>query len=631
MPIVMLNRVFKLCLISGIVFVGILLLCSYRDKSSANIEKSMLNSSDTAVVKTMGKVVFAKTCSPCHSKPTDPKTPSFSALSRLEPEVILNALNNGKMKLAAISLTQSQRIAVAQFITNKKLTARKVSNDAYTTFSLPAKGSSPGDISGWGGNLEGTGFRTAAQAGITTANVKSLKLKWAFAFPNTGDVRCKPAIIGNWIIVGSQSADVYALNKFTGKIGWHLKVKTGIRSGMVVLRNAGAVTAYFADGATNVYAADVKTGKILWTTHAGLDLQSMNTGTVAVYGGTVFVPISSYEVVMAADSNYNCCTSSGAVAALDSKTGKPLWYHRLVPNATATTIKKRNRKPFYGPSGAPVWCSPTVDVKRGLLYIGSGENYTEPVTTSSDAIQAIDLKTGALVWNFQATGHDGWNIGCPTGVNCPGTEGRDLDFGMAPLLVNGADGKERLLAGQKSGVVYALDPQSGNLLWKTRIGKGGMLGGIHWGMAADGKKVYAANADNIVALNPDDTTVHASPGIYALDVISGKVVWATPSPRVEGKDSYLGANSAAPAVVPGIVFAGGLDGHIRAYSAGSGQIIWDYNTLREYNTVNGGTGKGGSIDSAPPVVSEGMLFVNSGYSLFGEKSGNVLLAFEVKK
>ena len=620
--------IFKFWVIAPMLFSSISV---FSVQGQQTTKAGKVGSVDTGAVKAEGKIIFAKTCSPCHSKPTDPKTPTVTMLSHMEPQVVLNALNNGKMKPQASALTEAQREAVAQFVTNKMLKATSLADAAYTRFSLPAKGSALYDESGWGGNPAGTGYRTAAQAGINLANVKSLKLKWSFAFPNTNEVRCKPAVVGNWVIAACQSGDVYALNRHSGKIGWHVKAKVAIRSGMTIVRAPGVVTAYFADGATNTYAIDVRTGKILWTTRAGVDQQAMNTGSVAYYGGKVFVPISSIEVAMVLDSNYNCCTSSGGVAALDSKTGKVLWYHRVVSEAAVTTNMKKNGKPFYGPSGAPVWCSPTIDVKRGLLYIGTGENYSEPVTVSSDAIQALDINTGALVWNFQATSNDAWNMACPTVANCPGKTGRDLDFGMAPLLVKGADGKDRLLAGEKSGVVYALDPQRGTVLWKTRIGKGGALGGIHWGMAADGKKVYAANADNTLALNPDDTTAHAAPGIYALDIISGKVSWVAPTPKVVGKESYLGANSAAPIVVPGIVFAGSLDGNIRAYAAATGKIIWDYNTIREYKTANGATGKGGSIDSAPPIAAGGMLFVNSGYTQFGEKPGNVLLAFEVRK
>ena len=222
-------------------------------------------------------------------------------------------------------------------------------------------------------------------------------------------------------------------------------------------------------------------------------------------------------------------------------------------------------------------------------------------------------------------------MACPVIVNCPGNKGRDLDFGMAPVLVTGEDGKERLLAGQKSGVVYALSPGDGKLLWKTRIGRGGALGGIHWGMATDGKNVYAANADNSLGLNPDNPAIKASPGMYALNIVTGKIAWFAPAPPVQGEKSYLAANSAAPAVIPGIVFAGSNDGHIRAYATTDGHIIWDYNTVQKYTATNGLEGNGGSIDGPAPVMAAGMLYVNSGYAQFGETAGNMLLAFEVKK
>lgn len=584
---------------------------------------------DSATIMAMGKNVFSTTCQACHGNPTFPKAPAQEAMAAMAPRVILNALDNGKMREQAKQLSEEQREAVSQYITNKMLKTIVMPGEAYTNFSLGDNGNSLYDYSGWGGNLEGTGFRTTEQAGITPQNVNTLQLKWSFAFPDESDVRSKPAIVGDWLIVGSQSGEVYALNRKTGKIGWHVTAGNGLRSGIVINKEGDNLTAYFADGATYTYAVDVKTGKILWSAKAGVDPLAMNTGTPVVYGGKIFVPISSIEVAVAADSSYNCCTSSGGVAALDIKTGNTVWYHRVIPDSAIAQAKKRNGKPFYGPSGAPVWCSPTVDTKRNLLYIGTGENYTLPTSTTSDAIQAIDMSTGKVVWNFQATTHDAWNLACPVLVNCPGNSGRDLDFGMAPVLVTSADGKDRLLAGQKSGVVYALSPDDGSLLWKTRIGKGGALGGIHWGMATDGKNVYAANADNILALDPDDTSRKASPGIYALDIITGKVVWSAPAPAVAGQQSYLAANSAAPAVVPGIVFAGSNDGHIRAYSTTDGHILWDYNTVQKYQTVNGIEGNGGSIDSPAPVMADGMIYVNSGYSQFGQKAGNVLLAFEV--
>jgi polyvinyl alcohol dehydrogenase (cytochrome) len=603
-------------------------LCEAQQKSSGG--KAPVSKADSTHIMAVGRVVFANTCKACHGNPAFPKAPALEALANVQPRHILNTLDNGKMRQQAKALSEQQREAVAQYVTHKLLKVTVMPKEAYTTFSFKG-GNKLFDCSGWGGNLVGTNYRTAAQAGITRDNIDSLTLKWAFAFPDASEMRSKPAVAGDWLIIGnSQSGDVYALNRLTGKLGWHVTASNGIRSGIVVARQGNSYIAYFADGGSFVYAVDVRKGKILWSTKAGVGNLAMNTGTLAVYGGKVFVPLSSLEVVAAADSNYNCCSTSGAVRALDSKTGKLLWYHRVVPAKATARADKKTGKPFFGPSGAPVWSSPTIDPKRNLLYIGTGENYSLPATNTSDAIQAINMSTGKVVWNFQATEGDAWNIACPVIINCPGTKGRDLDFGMAPILVTGKDGKQRLLAGQKSGVVYALDPQNGKLLWKTRVGKGGALGGIHWGMAADSENVYAANSDNMYGLNLDDTTIKASPGIYALDIVSGNITWSAPVPQVKGMPKYLSVNSAAPVAVPGVVFAGSNDGHLRAYASEDGHVIWNYNTARKFETVNGVEGNGGSIDCASPLVTDGMLYVNSGYASFGEKPGNVLLAFSVK-
>jgi polyvinyl alcohol dehydrogenase (cytochrome) len=219
-------------------------------------------------------------------------------------------------------------------------------------------------------------------------------------------------------------------------------------------------------------------------------------------------------------------------------------------------------------------------------------------------------------------------VACPYFDNCPDGKSPDFDFGMAPILVKQKDGKELLVAGQKSGLVHALEPGSGKPIWKARVGKGGKLGGVHWGMATDGNLVYAANADNIIAVDISDPSIKASPGLYALDLQTGKLQWKAATPECARK-GCLRANSAAPVVIPGIVFAGGTDGYIRAYATENGEILWDFDTAIEYETANGIKGKGGAIDGPAPVVSDGMLFVNSGYGMFGQTAGNVLLAFAV--
>jgi Glucose dehydrogenase len=575
----------------------------------------------------MGKRLFATHCYSCHKDSGVGAAPGYTILTLMTPNSILAAMNSGKMQQQAAPLSEAERKAVAQWITQSKLTDNRLPKEAFTEFTAPEKATSY-DHSGWGNSLSGEGFRTAEQAGITVNNVPSLKLKWAFAFPGAGIMRTKPAVVGNWLVVGAQMGDVYAIHRQTGKVGWHFAANAAVRGAISVVRSGKAITAYFADFGTNVYALDVRTGKLLWRQRAGFDAQSAVTGSVAVYNGVIYVPISSMEVGAAADGRYTCCFSSGGVVAMDACTGQRIWIHRVTPTAKYVGKNKRNR-PVYGPSGAPVWCSPTVDAKRGLLYIGTGENYSLPATTTSDALQALDLMTGKLKWNFQATPHDTYNSACPLLNNCPDSAGPDLDFGMAPILVKRKDGSEILVAGQKSGVVHALEPFTGKLLWQTRIGKGGMLGGIHWGMASDGQYVYAANSDNMLALDKRDSSVQASPGLFALDLVTGKIVWKA-APECGDKKGCLNGNSAAPLVTEGIVWAGSLDGYIRAHDARNGHILWEFNTVKEYETVNGVPGKGGAIDGPPPVVSNGMLFVNSGYGLFGQKPGNVLLAFSLE-
>lgn len=602
---------------------SIIMLFSWKSLKMKTSSKSQLSVTADDSIAIIGKRVFFANCSTCHKDSSALTAPGQTILSAMTPRAVLAALDNGKMRLQAAKLSEQERRAVAQWVTNNKLSDNSFPKEAYTTFT-PTVSSNEFDYSGWGGNLEATGFRNAAQAGIATTTVSSLTLKWAFAFPDATLVRSKPAVAGDWLIVGGQFGDVLALNRKTGKIGWRFEAGAAIRGAIVISKKTNSVTAYFADFTTNVYAINVKTGKLIWTKRAGYESASSVTGSVTIYNGIVYVPITSLEVALAANGNYPCCTSSGGVVALNAATGDEIWRHRVISEPAKESVLKRSGKPFYGPSGAPVWCSPTIDAKRGLLFIGTGENYSKPTTKSSDAIQALDLKTGKLVWNFQATSNDAYNVACPILTNCPDKDGPDLDFGMAPLLVKRNDGKEILVAGQKSGVVYALEPATGQIVWQQRIGKGGALGGIHWGMSTDGMNVYAAVADNIYAIDKRDSTLKPSPGLYALNITSGKVVWKTPSPSWR-----VPANSAAPTVIPGIVFAGTLDGHIRAYATSDGKILWDFDTARDYETVDGIKGKGGSIDGPAPVVADGMLFMNSGYGMFGQMPGNVLLAFEI--
>jgi len=584
--------------------------------------------------------IFESQCATCHSTEQNGRTPSRFSLSLLTPRAIVSALEGGVMRAEGAGLTREQRVAVAEFLTGRTMASDALPDLAYCA----ARGYAPLDAGaitwmGFGGSLDGRGFQPADRAGLDVADVPELTLRWAFAFPGATQVRTKPTVVGGLALVADQFGVVYALEAASGCIRWTFDADAGIRGAVLVGAGAGnGAVAYFVDFRTNAYALDVARGTLLWKTRVGWHPESAATGSPALHAGRLFVPISSMEVVTAQDPRVECCTSSGAVAALDVDTGDVAWYHRVIADDPQPAGGNPAGTRLWAPSGAPVWASPTIDVKRGLVYVGTGENYTRPTTTTSDAILALDITNGKLAWSFQGTPEDAFTMACGiggrNGPNCPDPPGPDLDFGMSPMLVTRPDGREILVVGQKSGVVWALDPDAGGkVLWSTRVGKGSALGGIHWGMATDGRLAYAANSDRaavIVDVNPER---RPTPGLYALDLMNGNVIWSAPAPTdaCAGRQACFAANSAAPTAIPGVIFAGGLDGHIRAHAAADGRVLWDYDTAREFTTVNGVGGRGGAIDGPGPVVAGGLVFVNSGYGQFGQMPGNVLLAFGVAR
>ena len=584
-----------------------------------------------------GEVIFGESCAECHSSAQSGRTPSVFSLSSLSPRAIVSALENGVMQSEGAALSRDQRIMVAEALTNRRYSettlpaAAFCSEQSTQVFEIESV-----SWMGFGGNIEGTGFQPDDRAGLTVSEIPRLELLWAFAFPDASEIRTKPTIVGKLALFGDQFGMVYAVDTNTGCVRWTFEADAGIRGAILVdIDDNGRPLAYFVDFRTNAYALDIDAGTVVWKERVGWHPEANNTGSPTLYENRLFIPISSMEVVMGGDPSYECCTSSGAVAALDKGTGELLWYHRVIPGYPEEAGLNALGTQLWAPSGAPVWSSPTIDLSRGRIYVGTGENYTRPTTATSDAIIAIEMETGEIAWSFQGTESDAFTMAC-TGFrnrqNCPAPPGPDHDFGMAPILVTREDGRDILIVGQKSGMVWALDPDAeGDVLWSTRVGKGSALGGIHWGMASDGHFAYAANADRdaiVVDVHPDQ---EAAPGLYALGLMTGNIVWSAPAPRdtCEERQGCYPANSAAPTVIPGAVFAGGLDGHIRAYSTSDGQILWDFDTVQEFETSNGIRGKGGSIDGPGPVIANGLVFVNSGYGQFGQIPGNLLLVFGV--
>ena len=370
------------------------------------------------------------------------------------------------------------------------------------------------------------------------------------------------------------------------------------------------------------------------------------TGAPTLADGTLYVVTSSAEEVIGANPKYECCKFRGSLSALNALTGEVRWKTFTIPEEPKPVRKNSQGVQLWGPSGAGVWSSPAVDLKRGMVYITTGDAYSDPAADTSDAFMAFDLKTGKLLWTRQTTAGDAFNVACglpeALRVNCPEAKGPDHDFGSSPILVDLPNGRRALIAGQKSGVVHAVDPdRGGEILWQTRVGKGSALGGVQWGSAFDGRRVYVALSDVIpetagtAAASAGDARRRLPPpnasggGLFALDPASGQIVWTTPHPGCGDRPGCSPAQSAAVTAIPGIVFSGGIDGHLRAYASGNGAIVWDVDTMQPYTTVNGVTGNGGSLDGPGPVVVDGMVFVNSGYAFVAGKPGNVLLAFSV--
>lgn len=591
-----------------------------------------------------GMQVFVASCVECHGGQRTARAPGLTTLGAMTPRAVLSSLEGGRMRRHGEDLTPDERRAVAEWLTGAVLVETRLPSSAFC--AAPPAVENVVHWSGWGGGDGETGFIDADRAGLTAADLPNLELAWAFGFPDVTQVRSKPAVIDNRIIVGSAYGEVYSIDLESGCVHWVFAGDAAVRGAIAVGAGPnGEPTAFFADFRTNVYAIDATTGVLHWRATAATHADHVVTGSVAIHEGRVFVPLSSMEIISAGDPSYECCTSSGGVAAFSAVNGEALWEFRTVAEEPRHTGENEAGTRLFAPSGAPVWSSPTVDAARGLLYIGTGENYTRPATGGSDALTALDMETGEAAWTFQGREDDAWNMSClsPRFQNCPAPTGPDHDFGMAPIIVTAEDGSQLLIAGQKSGMVWALDPDSeGELVWARRVGKGSSLGGIHWGLASDGRRAYVPNVDNPFAIISDprsgaSTQTNAedppTPGVYALELAGGEVLWhAPPDPSVcQGRSGCMPFFSAAPTAIEGAVLAGSLDGHLRAFSTEDGAVLWDVDTAREFETVNGVPGRGGALDGPGPVVAKGYVLVNSGYDLFSQMPGNLLLAYRVRR
>jgi polyvinyl alcohol dehydrogenase (cytochrome) len=573
-----------------------------------------------------GAKVYADNCASCHDQPTG-RTPPKDALRERTADAIHLSLTSGSMAVQGLSLTVAERKAVSEYLSGKPLGSASAA-DAGLCAAKPAPlgniGSKP-QWNGWGADTSNSRYQP--KAGLTAADVPKLTLKWAFGFPGGTQAYGNPSIVAGRVFVGSDNGTVYALDAGTGCTYWSFKADGGVRSAPSVGRAGTRDVVYFGDLKANVFALDATTGREIWKKQVDTHAFARITGAPTLAGGKLYVPVSSVEEVPAAQPSYECCTFRGSIVALDAATGNQIWKSYTIQEAPQQLGKNSKGTALWGPAGAAVWSAPTIDTRKGVLYIGTGNSYTAPAVKTSDAVIAMDLKTGKILWWNQATSADAFLVGCrPGNENCPKELGPDFDFGNAPILRTLAGGKRILVIGQKSGIVWGLDPDDeGKVVWQFKAGKGGALGGIEWGSAADEQAAYIPVSDVLAAPNE-------AGGLFALKLATGEKIWSTPAPKLECNSGRgcTGAQSAPVSVIPGVVFSGSVDGHMRAYSTVDGSIIWDFNTAREFETVNHVPAKGGSIDAAGPVVADGLLLTNSGYALWKGLPGNVLLAFSAK-
>jgi polyvinyl alcohol dehydrogenase (cytochrome) len=583
--------------------------------------------------------LFQKHCASCHQAAAgaEARVPQIAALKTMTPAAILRTIESGIMKTQAAPLSGDERQKLANFLGTAVTVERRREEIANPCPANSGWKDTP-SWGSWGGGLTNTRFLAAREAGIEGDAVPRLKLKWAFAFPDTSTLRSQPAVYRGRIFVGSQDGSIYALDAASGCAHWTTTVQSQVRSGITVGEITGNPAIFFGDSAGYVYALDAASGKQLWRMRPEEHGASTMTATPVFHQGRLYVGAASREEALSVSPGYACCTFRGSESALDAATGKVVWKRYMIPEAAKQRGKTKTGAVVFGPSGVGVWTAPTLDPERDTMYVTTGDNYSEPATSLSDAVVALRMSTGEVLWSKQFTSKDAWNSSCqlPGKVNCPDSEGPDFDFASSAILASLPNGRRALLLGQKSAVIYAVDPdKKGQILWQERIGEGGTVGGIEWGPASDGKNVYVALSDIRfqLALKPgsNDRTYQLDPnkggGLFAFRVDNGERMWQTPPPGCGDRRPCSPAQSAAITAIPGAVFSGAEDGHIRAYSTANGRIIWDFDTAREYQTVNGVPGHGGAIDVAGTVVAGGMVFTVSGYPARGGLGGNVLLAF----
>ena len=563
----------------------------------------------TAAAEPDAAALFEQRCGSCHDSPTG-RTPAREYLTPRLPSEIVYALTRGAMKQQGAGLSREEIGALAVFLTGKPMDGEADPDANRCTDEGGSVTPKDGDWTEWGGGPDN--LRLQTKGVIAVQDLPRLKVKWAFALPGLSG---EPIAAGGRLFVTSRLGLVYALDAKTGCTRWWFKADGTLRSAVAVGKAGGVTAVFFGDDNGDVRALDARTGRPIWTHRADPYPSARILGAVTYWDGRVYVPVASDDEADALDPKYECCKFRGGVAALDAANGQILWRGYTIQETPKPTRKNSAGTQMYGPAGGATWSAPTVDPKRHLIYATSGNGYSAPASDGTDAVMAFDMDTGRRVWATQAVPDDIWLYRCDGQVdpkkrpigNCPSPMGYDFDFTSPPLLQTEGDGKQVLVAGSKQGIVWAFDPDNGGkLLWRTQVGNGSGAEQI-WGLASDGA-VFAANPA------PDGPGLPAG-GLSALDLATGKALWRAPAPNAACAWGDKGCEHRQPGAVvaiPGAVISGALDGHLRAYAAADGRILWDIDTAHTYDAVNGMKAYGGNIDGSAEIVANGTLFVNSG-------------------
>jgi polyvinyl alcohol dehydrogenase (cytochrome) len=565
--------------------------------------------------------LFLSKCASCHNSSNTVNAPLPDTLRKMSWKTVLTALESGKMAGIGGSLTPAQREVIAKFI------------GAPETPAVPPAAVCPGfggraGASAWNGWADpaNTRFLPAKAAGLTPATTPHLKLRWAFAFPGVTTAFGQPTVYNGRLFVGSADGTVYSLDARTGCVNWTYSAAAGVRVAPVI--GADGQSLYFGDLRGYVYAVSARNGMLRWKVRAEDHPLAVITGSPKLDRNRLYVPVSGRdESIAATNPMYECCTLRGSVVALDASSGRKVWQAYTIQEPPKETGRNAAGAKTWGPSGAVPWSSPTLDLDKRVLYIGTGVNYSKPATETSDAIIAIHMDTGRILWTRQFTEADTYNFACvnENKTNCPRDPFIDYDLGNSGILRSIGGGKRVLVASDKSGTVYGLDPdQQGKILWRQKVAAGGLNGGFMWGGASDEQGAAYLGISDFTAGQPE-----AGGGLIALRVSTGERLWLTPAPKPAclGTPGCSAAQPAPVSVIPGVAFLGSWDGHVRAYDTENGAILWDFDTAQEFKAING-TARGGSISAMAPVIAGGMLYITSGYSGTA-MPGNALLAFSV--